>query len=327
MIESILLDALRQALSPTAAAYALLAIGLNLHFGFTGLLNFGQVGFMAVGSYGLAITVATFGGPMWLGVIIGLLAAVILALILGVPTLRLRADYLAITTIAAAEIVRFLLRSSAAEGVTGGVFGLRQFSGGFYALNPFTESGYLGPLQASSNRMWQMTLGWTLVALATLLVWALMRSPWGRVLRSIREDEDAARSLGKNVFAYKMQSLILGGVFGALGGIVFTLSLQTVQPDTFLPQVTFFAFAILILGGTGSILGPVVGAVLFWFLLSSVQSTLRQLDSVDALPALLSGSGSVGAVSLTFVGLLIMLLMIFRPQGMLGNKRELQLDV
>lgn len=327
MIESILLDALRQALSPTAAAYALLAIGLNLHFGFTGLLNFGQVGFMAVGSYGLAITVATFGGPMWLGVIIGLLAAVLLALILGVPTLRLRADYLAITTIAAAEIVRFLLRSSAAEGVTGGVFGLRQFSGGFYALNPFTESGYLGPLQASSNRMWQMTLGWTLVVLATLLVWALMRSPWGRVLRSIREDEDAARSLGKNVFAYKMQSLILGGVFGALGGIVFTLSLQTVQPDTFLPQVTFFAFAILILGGTGSILGPVVGAVLFWFLLSSVQSTLRQLDSVDALPALLSGSGSVGAVSLTFVGLLIMLLMIFRPQGMLGNKRELQLDV
>ena len=327
MIESILLDALRQALSPTAAAYALLAIGLNLHFGFTGLLNFGQVGFMAVGSYGLAITVATFGGPMWLGVIVGLLAAVLLALILGIPTLRLRADYLAITTIAAAEIVRFILRSGAAEDVTGGVFGLRQFSGGFYALNPFAGSGYLGPLQASSNRMWQMTLGWTLVALATLLVWALMRSPWGRVLRSIREDEDAARSLGKNVFAYKMQSLILGGVFGALGGIVFTLSLQTVQPDTFLPQVTFFAFAILILGGTGSILGPVVGSVLFWFLLSSVQSTLRQLDSIDALPALLSGGGSVGAVSLTFVGLLIMLLMIFRPQGMLGNKRELQLDV
>ena len=327
MIESILLDALRQALSPTAAAYALLAIGLNLHFGFTGLLNFGQVGFMAVGSYGLAITVATFGGPMWLGIVVGLLAAVLLALILGIPTLRLRADYLAITTIAAAEIVRFVLRSGAAEDVTGGVFGLRQFSGGFYALNPFSGSGYLGPLQASSNRMWQMTLGWTLVALATLLVWALMRSPWGRVLRSIREDEDAARSLGKNVFAYKMQSLILGGVFGALGGIVFTLSLQTVQPDTFLPQVTFFAFAILILGGTGSILGPVVGSVLFWFLLSSVQSTLRQLDSIDALPALLSGGGSVGAVSLTFVGLLIMLLMIFRPQGMLGNKRELQLDV
>jgi len=326
MIEGILLDALRQAVSPTAAAYALLAIGLNVHFGFTGLLNFGQVGFMAVGAYGLAVTVSTFGGPLWSGVIVGLVAAVLLALILGVPTLRLRADYLAITTIAAAEIVRFLLRYRGSEGVTGGVFGLRQFAGGFYALNPFSGSGYLGPLQASSSRVWQMTLGWTLVALATLLVWSLMRSPWGRVLRSIREDEDAARSLGKDVFAYKMQSLILGGVLGAVGGIVFALALQTVQPDTFLPQVTFYAFAILILGGTGSTLGPVVGSVLFWFLLGGMQSGLRRLGDAGALPDRLTGGG-VGAVTLTFVGLLIMLLMIFRPQGVLGNKRELQLDV
>jgi len=326
MIEGILLDALRQAVSPTAAAYALLAIGLNLHFGHTGLLNFGQVGFMAVGAYGVAVTVSTFGGPLWLGVVVGLLGAVLLALVLGVPTLRLRADYLAITTIAAAEILRFLVRFRGSEGVTGGVFGLRQFAGGFYDRNPFSGSGYLGPLQASSNRVWQMVLGWTLVVLMTLLVWALMRSPWGRVLRSIREDEDAARSLGKDVFAYKMQSLILGGAIGALGGIVFALALQTVQPDTFLPQVTFYAFAILILGGTGSTFGPALGSVLFWFLLGGLQSGLRRLGDAGSLPEMLSGPG-VGAVTLTFVGLLIMLLMIFRPQGLLGNKRELQLDV
>jgi len=326
MIEGILLDALRQAVSPTAAAYALLAIGLNLHFGFTGLLNFGQVGFMAVGAYGLAITVSTFGGSLLLGVVVGLLAAVVLALLLGVPTLRLRADYLAITTIAAGEIIRFLLRARGAEGVTGGVFGLRQFSGGFYAVNPFSGSNYLGPLQASSNRMWQMTVGWVLVLLATLLVWALMRSPWGRVLRSVREDEDAARSLGKDVFAYKMQSLMLGGMIGALGGIVFALSLQTVQPDTFLLQVTFYAFAILILGGTASAVGPIAGSVLFWFLIGGMQSALRRLGDAGSLPAAFSGP-AVGAVTLTFVGLLIMLLMIFRPQGMFGNKRELQLDV
>jgi branched-chain amino acid transport system permease protein len=326
MIEGILLDALRQAVSPTAAAYALLAIGLNLHFGFTGLLNFGQVGFMAVGAYGLAVTVSTFGGPLWLGIIIGLSGAAVLALILGIPTLRLRADYLAITTIAAAEILRFLIRFRGSEGVTGGVFGLRQFAGGFYDLNPLDGSGYLGPLQASASRVWQMVLGWTLVVLATLLVWALMRSPWGRVLRSIREDEDAARSLGKDVFAYKMQSLILGGMIGALGGVVFALSLQTVQPDTFLPQVTFYAFAILILGGTASTFGPIAGSVLFWFLIGGMQSGLRRFGDAGSLPAIVSGPG-VGAVTLTFVGLLIMLLMIFRPQGMLGNKRELQLDV
>jgi branched-chain amino acid transport system permease protein len=326
MIEGILLDAVRQAVSPTAAVYALLAVGLNMHFGFTGLLNFGQVGFMAVGAYGVAITVSTFGGSIAVGVVVGLVGAVLLALILGIPTLRLRADYLAITTIAAGEILRFLIRSQGAEEVTGGVFGLRQFSDGFYALNPFADDSYLGPVGASAPRVWQMAIGWLLVGLATLLVWALMRSPWGRVLRSIREDEDAARSLGKDVFLYKMQSLILGGMIGALGGAVFALSLQTVQPDTFQPQVTFYAFAILILGGTASTFGPIAGSVLFWFLIGGMQSGLRRLGDAGSLPAFLSGP-AVGAITLAFVGLLIMLLMIFRPQGMFGNKRELQLDV
>ncbi len=327
MLVDILVDALRTSVGPTAAAYALLAIGLNMHFGFTGLLNFGQAGFMLVGAYGVAITVSTFGGPLFLGVIVGMLAAVVLALLLGVPTLRLRADYLAITTIAAAEILRLLFRSTAAEPVTGGVFGLRQFGGAFFALNPLPDDrAYLGPLAASAGRMWVMLVGWSVVLLMTLLVWALIRSPWGRVIRSIREDEDAARSLGKNVFAYKMQSLVLGGVIGAIGGALFALSLQTVQPDTFLPQVTFYAFAILILGGTASTFGPVIGAVIFWFILGMLLSGLRTFSDAGLLPEFF-GAQAVGAVSLTFVGVLIMSLMIFRPQGILGDKKELQLDV
>lgn len=327
MAVDIFFDALRTALGPTAAAYALLAIGLNVHFGFTGLLNFGQAGFMLVGAYGVAITVSTFGGPLWLGVIVGLLAAVVLALILGIPTLRLRADYLAITTIAAAEILRLLVRSTVAEPVTGGVFGLRQFGDDFFTLNPLPGGRtFFGPLAASPNRAWVMLVGWSLVGLMTLLVWALIRSPWGRVIRSIREDEDAARSLGKNVFSYKMQSLVLGGAIGALGGGLFALSLQTVQPDTFLPQVTFYAFAILILGGTASTFGPVIGAVIFWFLIGSLQSGLRRFSDAGMLPDFFTAQ-AVGAVTLTFVGVLIMSLMIFRPQGILGDKKELQLDV
>ena len=326
MAIEIFFDALRSAIGPTAAAYALLAIGLNLHFGYTGLLNFGQAGFMLVGAYGVAITVATFGGPLWLGVIVGILGAVVLALILGVPTLRLRADYLAITTIAASEILRLVFRSGGAEPVTGGVFGLRQFAGNFYAASPIPDGRYLGPLQTSAGRTWQMLVGWGLVAAMTLVVWLLMRSPWGRVLRSIREDEDAARSLGKNVFSYKMQSLIFGGVIGALGGALFALSLQTVQPDTFLPQVTFYAFAILILGGTASTFGPGVGAIIVWFIIAGLQSTLRRLSDAGSLPEFF-GAQAVGAVTLTFVGVLLMALMIFRPQGILGNKRELQLEV
>lgn len=326
MIETLLFDAIRSAVGPTAASYALLAVGLNLHFGYTGLLNFGQVGFMLVGAYGLSITVAVFGGPLWLGLLVGILAAVVLSLILGAPTLRLRADYLAITTIAAGEILRFLVRNTGSDAVTGSVFGLRQFAGDFYTWSPFPPGEYLGALRFNANRMWVTLVGWGLVALLSLMVWSLMRSPWGRVLRSIREDEDAARSLGKNVFLYKMQSLMLGGVIGAIGGMVFVLALQNVTPDMFLPQVTFFAFAIMILGGTGTVWGPTAGAVLFWFLLTGLQSGIRGLVDSGAIPGV-TGGQVVGAASLIAVGLLLMALMVFRPQGILGDREELRLDV
>jgi len=326
MIETLFFDALRSAVGPTAASYALLDVGLNLHFGYTGLLNFGQVGFMLVGAYGMAITVSVFGGPLWLGVIVGVLAAVVLSLLLGAPTLRLRADYLAITTIAAGEILRFLVRNTGSDALTGSVFGLRQFAGDFYALSPFPPGDYLGPLRFNANRLWVTLVGWGLVTLLSLLVWALMRSPWGRVLRSIREDEDAARSLGKNVFLFKMQSLILGGVIGAIGGMVFVLALQNLTPEMFLPQVTFFAFAIMILGGTGTVLGPTLGAVVFWFLLTGLQSGIRSVVDSGAIPGV-AGGQAVGAVSLIAVGLLLMVLMIRRPQGVLGNREELRLDV
>ncbi len=326
MMQSLFFDALRSAIGPTAASYALLAVGLNLHFGYTGLLNFGQVAFMLVGAYGLAITVSVFGGPLWLGMLVGILLAVVLSLILGAPTLRLRADYLAITTIAAGEILRFLVRNTSGDALTGSVFGLRQFASDFYAISPFAPGDYLGPLRFSANRMWVTVVAWSLVALLSFGIWALMRSPWGRVLRSIREDEDAARSLGKNVFLYKMQSLVLGGVIGAIGGMVFVLALQSVTPDMFLPQVTFFAFAIMILGGTGTILGPPLGAVVFWFLLTGLQSGIRGLVDSGAIPGV-AGGQAVGAVSLIAVGAMLMLLMIFRPQGVLGNREELRLDV
>src|SRR5918995_4644923 len=157
-------NALRAAIGPEAAVYALLAIGLNLHWGYTGLLNLGQVGFMLVGAYGLAITVATWGWSMWLGVPIGLLAAAALALALGVPTLRLRADYFAITTIAVAEILRLVVRSRALEGVTGGPFGLQPIADPFYDVNPIPRGTYgFGVVTFSANRLWVMLVTWVLV--------------------------------------------------------------------------------------------------------------------------------------------------------------------
>ncbi len=324
---NILYDSLRAAFVPVTAAYALAAIGLNIHFGYTGLLNFGQAGFMLVGAYGMAVSVVTFGLPFWAGIVISLVASVVLALILGIPTLRLRADYLAIVTIAAAEILRITFRSGWAAPVTGGAFGLQRFANTFYAINPIPRGNYgFGNLIFDDRRLWVMVVAWTLVALCALLTWALMRSPWGRVVKSIREDEDAARSLGKNVYGYKMQSLILGGLIGSLGGVVLAIDQQSVNPDYYLPVVTFYAYTVLILGGAARVFAPVVGSVLFWGVVAGLESTLRRAINAGFIPEDILASNQVGVVRFVLVGLALMLLMIFRPQGIFGNREEMLLD-
>lgn len=324
---SILENSARAAVGKDAIVFALAAIGLNVHFGYTGLLNFGQAGFLAVGAYGSAITVTYFHQSIWVGFLVAVLAAVGLALLLGVPTLRLRADYLAIVTIAGSEIIRLCVRSVTFGDVTGGSTGLNSFAGGFYDLNPLPEGTYgYGPWRYSADTTWWILVGWSLVALSTLLVFALVRSPWGRVLKSIREDEDAARSLGKNVFSFKMQALVLGGVIGALGGIVNAVATRAVQPDNFSTTVTFFAFTALILGGAARTFGPVLGSVLFWVLLAFTDSLLRELNREGLLPESIISGAQIGQVRFMLVGLGLALLMVFRPQGITGDRRELELD-
>ncbi|MDQ3503276.1 MAG: branched-chain amino acid ABC transporter permease [Actinomycetota bacterium] len=307
--------------------FALAAIGLNVHFGYTGLLNFGQAAFLAVAGYGLAISVAEFGFSTGAGVAIGLIGAVVLALLLGAPTLRLRADYLAIVTIAAAEIVRLVFRSVSLAEYTGGSDGQGRFSEGFYSINPIPIGSYgLGPLDFDERQTWVLSVGWTLVGLSCLLVFLLMRSPWGRVLKAIREDEDAVRSLGKNVYFYKLQSLVLGGVLGCLAGFMTAWGNTVVQPDNFSTETTFYTYTILILGGAARVLGPVVGAAVFWVLLSLTDNILNQAKNAGYISDAILTGFQVGQVRLMLVGLGLMLLMIFRPQGLLGDRREIALD-
>jgi branched-chain amino acid transport system permease protein len=317
-------QALTQGLGVQAIIFALAAIGLNVHFGYTGLLNFGQAGFLAVGAYALGVTVATFGQSLWLGVLYGLLASIVLALLLGVPTLRLRADYLAIVTIASAEIIRLIVRSVTFRETFGGSDGINGFATEFYALNPFATGLVFGPIAMSANDLWITVVGWVLVAVALLLVFLAMRSPWGRVLKGIREDEDAVRSLGKNVFAYKIQALVFGGLLGTLGGFVFALSNQSVQPDNYATTITFFAWAVLILGGAARVFGPVLGSVIFWFLLIFVNLLLAEAVRAGYITFLTTTQ--VGQIRFILLGLSLMLLMIYRPQGILGDKKELALD-
>lgn len=326
MLTDVLGNALREAFGPTAAAFALAAIGLNIHYGYTGLLNFGHVGFMLLGAYGLAVTVATFGGSFWLGVVVSVLVAATFALLLGIPTLRLRADYLAITTIAAAEILRLAVRSSTAVPLTGGPFGRQSIAGTFFALNPFTPGRYgVGLLEYSATQLWAMVVTWVLVALGVLFTYLLMHSPWGRALKSIREDEDAARSLGKNVYAFKMQSLVIGGIFGGLGGMMFAIAGQTANADSYLPAQTFFLYTIVILGGAATAFGPVVGAMLFFFLRAGLDAFLRSDPAF--VPAVLTTGASTGAMVVALVGIGLVLLMVYRPQGIFGSRREMTLDL
>lgn len=322
----ILTSAFHDAFSPFALSFVFAAIGLNVHFGYTGLLNFGQAAFCAVGAYGMGVAVTSFDLPLGVGLLIGILGAVILALILGIPTLRLRADYLAIATIAAAEILRLGFSTTfkdyfnARDGVSG-------FTTGFRSLNPYPESMRTF-WSFSRNDLWVMTVGWILVIVICLFLWRLMQSPWGRVLKGIREDEAAVRSLGKNVYYYKMQALILGGVIGAVGGFIGGLGLASVQPDSFNTDFTFIAFTMLILGGAARIMGPVLGAVLFWGVLSFIGGSLTSLASgADPLiPPELMNSDQASNVRFMLVGLVLMLLMIYRPQGILGDRKEIALD-
>ncbi|MBB2941548.1 branched-chain amino acid transport system permease protein [Actinoplanes lutulentus] len=317
---------LESLINGTMIAYALAAIGLNVHFGYTGLLNFGQSAFLGVAAYGLAMMVSTFGLPFWIGIAVGLLGAVVLALLLGIPTLRLRADYLAIVTIAAAEIVRLLFRSVSLSEWTGGSDGLQQFSDDFYAMNPYSGSLEFWSISFDERELWVMTVGWALVAIALTIVFLAMRSPWGRVIKAIREDEDAVRSLGKNVVSYKMQSLILGGVLGSLGGFIIALKNAAVQPDTYGTEFTFYMYTIVILGGAARVFGPVVGSMIFWFLLTFVNALLPTLISQGYIPTWLMDANQAGAVGYILVGLGLVLLLIFRPQGIFGDKKEVMLD-
>ncbi|MCX4584804.1 branched-chain amino acid ABC transporter permease [Streptomyces sp. NBC_01481] len=325
--DTILSDAIRSGIGPIAAIYVIAAMGLNLHFGYTGLLNFGQVGFMLVGGYGLAITVSTWGGSMWLGILVGLASAIVLALLLGLPTLRLRADYLAITTIAAGETLRLFYRSSWAQPTTGGVFGLQRFANDFYDLNPIPRGTYgFWTVKFSARDLWVMIIAWALVVIVGALLALLIHSPWGRVIRSIRDDETAPRSLGKNVYAYKMTSLVLGGVLGGVAGMLQAIQVQSVSADSFDPAVTFFLYTLLVLGGAGTILGPVVGSILFWFVLSFIDSALRQAIDADYISSDVISTSEIGAVRFALVGLALILLMAFRPQGILGSRKEMLLS-
>jgi branched-chain amino acid transport system permease protein len=377
-----------------AMYYAIAAIGLNVQFGYTGLLNFGQAGFMACGAYGLGMAAHYWHVSFWLGILFGILYAIGLGLVMGIPTLRLRADYLAIVTIAMAEVIRLCVQSVSLKVYFGGSDGLNNFNNTYRDLSPFDPSANypLSPFEVdgvgavllvvvfaavgvgfgfvlwralrgrfpsvpswagigvpaaagfgvllyisthveySGYSLWTLVIGWCIVALIATFVWALMRSPWGRVLKGIREDEDAVRSVGKSVYSYKMQALLIGGVLATFSGMMFSVARGSVQPGNYSRDVTFYVLTALVLGGAAKVTGSIVGPMIFWGILAFTDSFLNQLVESHGKKleifgvTLIRSSNETGQVRFVLIGVMLILLMIFRPQGMFGNRREMALD-
>jgi len=265
---------------------------------------------------------------MWLAALAGLLAAVIFSVLLGVPSLRLRADYLAIVTVAGGEIVRFLALNLI--DLTGGAVGsigmlgagnLAQYNTAwdeFLGRITTALAGPLGPAIASRDFA-MLLIVWGLALVLLALFWVMVGSPWGRVLRSIREDEAAATAVGKNVFGYKLQVLVLGALLGGLAGLLLAWQIGVFSPVDYEPTFTFYAYLILILGGMTRLWAIPLGALLFGVLYAGTRF-------LDFWPLSLVDSGARAFLRLEAVGLLLIVLMAVRPQGLLGNRRELMLE-
>jgi branched-chain amino acid transport system permease protein len=291
--------------------YGIFTLGLQLNVGFTGLINLGQVGFMSVGAYAMGMLVVDAGWPLALAFPAAILIAIATGVLVGLPTLRLRADYFGIVTIAFSEIVRYVFQNAAFAGGNQGILGYDADWRVFQAW----ASGRLAAIGLGEVAQLPLLVAvWASLLLCLAALMALQSSPWGRVLKAIREDEDAAAALGKNVFAFKLQSLGLAAALATVAGFFLAMNVTYLYPSEFDPSFTFFGYAVLILGGFASYGGVVVGAVL----LCALTEGLRFLE----LPL---SSGQSGSLRFIIVGLILIGLSMFRPQGLFGGKAEMQL--
>ena len=292
-----------------AATYALVSVGLNLHWGVTGLFNVGVAGFVAVGAYTSAILtagpsadrVAGLAWPIAAGWLAAMVTAGAVALGVGLITLRLRRDYLAIATFGIAVTIQLLATNLVA--LTGGPFGVHGIP------RPFART-VANPL---ARNVLYLALVVLLVAAVYLALERLVRSPWGRVLRGLREDEAAAAALGKFPAAFRLQAFVIGAMVMGLAGAVYAHFVGFIAPEDFLPILTFQAWTMLVVGGVGNNRGAIAGAVLVWALWSASGATLSAV-----LPQGMQARGA--ALQTVMIGVVLVGALVLRPRGILGEE-------
>ena len=288
-----------------AGIYGILAIGLNIQWGFTGMLNVGIAAFFAIGAYTTAILTSVGDLPHWGGIgmpiVIGFAAAMvvsgILAFLVGLITLNLRSDYLAIASIGIAEIIRLVLKNE--DWLTGGVNGFNGINGKFINI---IEGG---------SAFLYMLLVLAVLAIVYFLAERAYKSPWGRVLRAIRENETAARAMGKNSLNFRLQAFVLGAAVMGLGGAVYTHFVGFISPEAFDPLLaTFIIWVMLIAGGSGNNKGAILGAFVIWAVWSGTEFVTSRI-----LPADMVTQGAY--LRVLFIGVLLQVILLLRPQGII----------
>lgn len=291
-----------------ASILSIATLGLNLQWGVSGQFNAGVVGFLAVGGYSMAILtmpvseqlMVKLNWPFAVGIVGSLVVSGAVALLVGLATLRLRSDYLAIATFGIASSIQVLANNL--EPLTGGSRGLVGIP------RPFESLGAQG-----------FGYAYLAIVLCVLVVvyaglQALLRSPWGRVQRALREDEVVCAALGKNVVRFRMTAFVMGAMLMGLSGALYAGFIGTTSPTEFLPILTFQIWAMLIVGGSGSNAGSIAGSFVIWGLW-----TLSGAAIVSVLPPQWQAQG--GALQSIVVGLVLVLTLLLRPQGLLGPKR------
>jgi len=278
----------------TIGIYVILGLGLNIIVGMAGLLNLGYGAFFAIGAYTVAILTApephNIGMSYWLALPIAVVVAAIAGILLGIPVLRMRGDYLAIVTLGFAEIIRILLRSDVMTGFTGGPRGIRSVGGPELLgidLNNETFFTYF------------ILVG---IVLAAFVIYRLQNSRVGRAWMAIREDEDVAEAMGVNILTYKLLALAIGVGFAGFGGAIFASRNRFTGPEDFTLQVSINVLCLVIIGGMGSIPGVLMGALV----LKGLPEILRQLDDYRMLA----------------FGALLVVMMIVRPEGLWPSARQ-----
>jgi branched-chain amino acid transport system permease protein len=289
------------AMAVFAGLYALMALGLNLIWGLAGMINLGLVGFYAIGAYTTALLTVKLGLPPLLAVGLAACLSALTGGVVAIVTARLKGDYLAIVTLGFAEVVRLV--ASNEIWLTGGTSGVSNVPGLPRDL-----------LSAGQVNIAYAILIWIAVAFAALALGRLSSSPFGRVLRAIREDEMVAAVAGKRVLRFKVQAFMVGAFVLGAAGALYAHYVSYVAPDAFLPLITIYVVLALTAGGTGTMRGALLGAVIVVALTEGTRFLGSALPNVSPV--------RIAALREGVIGVALILVLTFRPQGLLPERQS-----